>query len=181
MKEFVIVDLEATCYDRKDSDKPEGFNNEIIEIGAIKLDSHGVEIDRFCEFLRPKNYPVISKFCNELTTITQEDINNARDAKDVLIDFFEWVGDATLISWGFYDRSQFQLDISDNELYHLIDKTEDHHSLKHLHGEWNGFRRSIGLGKALRFEKLDFDGTPHRGIDDAINIAKIFRKYINRF
>jgi len=181
MKEFVIVDLEATCYDGKDKSKPTWFKNEIIEIGAVKLDSNGVEIGRFCEFLYPKNHPVISKFCNELTTITQEDINESRSAKDVLVDFFEWVGDATLISWGFYDRSQFQLDLSDNELYHLIDKTEYHYSLKHLHGEWNGLRRSIGLGKALSFEKLEFDGTPHRGIDDAVNIAKIFRKYINKF
>jgi inhibitor of KinA sporulation pathway (predicted exonuclease) len=30
-------------------------------------------------------------------------------------------------------------------------------------------------------EGLEFEGTPHRGIDDAINIANIFRKYIDRF
>jgi inhibitor of KinA sporulation pathway (predicted exonuclease) len=76
-KTFVIVDLEATCYDKEDKTKPKNFDNEIIEIGAVKLDEKGNEIDRFSKFLKPKNHPVISKFCNELTTITQEDIDNA--------------------------------------------------------------------------------------------------------
>ena len=98
-----------------------------------------------------------------------------------LIEFFNWCGDATLISWGVYDKNQFQIDLSNNGLYHLIDKTENHYSLKHLHGEWNNLSKNIGLSKALKFENLKFDGVPHRGIDDAINIAKIFRKYLNKF
>jgi len=181
-KEFVIVDLEATCYDNKDTTKPTDFRNEIIEIGAVKLDETGKEIDRFGKFARPLKHPVISKFCNELTTITQEDIDYADELGDVLVQFFDWCNGATLVSWGFYDRSQLEKDLIANDLEYLLENIEGHQSLKHLHGEWNKLRKGgIGLGGAIKFEKLTFDGQPHRGIDDAINIANIFRKYIDRF
>lgn len=182
IKEFVIFDLEATCFDNTDTTKPVDFRNEIIEIGAVKLDETGKEIDRFGKFARPLIHPVISKFCNELTTITQEDIDNADELSDVLVEFLEWCDGATLVSWGFYDRSQMTKDLIANDLEYLLEELEGHQSLKHLHGEWNRLRKGgIGLGSALKFEKLTFDGTAHRGIDDAINIAKIFRKYIKNF
>ncbi len=34
------------------------------------------------------------------------------------------------------------------------------------------------MGGALKMEKLTLDGTHHRGIDDARNIAKIFKTNI---
>jgi 3'-5' exoribonuclease 1 len=179
---FVVFDLEATCFDNTDPMKPVDFRNEIIEIGAVKLDETGKEIDRFEKFAKPLKYPVISKFCNELTTITQEDIDNADELSGVLVEFLNWCDGATLISWGNYDKSQMSKDLISNDLDYLLPEIEDHYSLKHLHGKWNNLRRGgIGLGGALKFEKLHFDGQPHRGIDDAINIAKIFRKYIDRF
>lgn len=181
-KEFVVFDLEATCYREGDPKRPKDFINEIIEIGAVKLDSDGNEIDRFSKFARPLTHPVISEFCNELTTITQEDIDSAEELGDVLAQFVEWVNGAILISWGFYDRKQMERDLIANDLEYLMESLESHQSLKHLHGSWNNLRRGgIDLGGAIKFENLEFDGTAHRGIDDAINIAKIFRKYIERF
>lgn len=180
-KEFVVLDLEATCYN-SEIGRPIDFVNEIIEIGAIKLDENGKEIGRFAKFTKPLKFPVISKFCNELTTITQNDIDYADDLSDVLVEFFNWVDGATLISWGNYDRTQLQKDLIRNDLEYLLEETEKHFSLKHLHGQWNKLRRGgIGVSGALKFEKLVFEGTAHRGIDDAINITKIFRKYIDRF
>ena len=185
MKTFVIFDLEATCYDdsRKDEVKPYGFVNEIIEIGAVKLDDTGKEIDRFSKFAQPKDFPVLSNFCKELTTITQEDIDNAYMIKFVLDEFISWCDDSILISWGHYDKKQLIYDLKNNSVNYYDDFFDNHHSLKHLHAEWNNLKkkRGIGMGGALRMEGLTLEGTHHRGIDDAINIAKIFRKYIDRF
>lgn len=65
MKKIVIFDLEATCYDgnRKDEIKPEGFDNEIIEIGAVMLDETGKEISRYSSFAKPKLFPKIPYLC----------------------------------------------------------------------------------------------------------------------
>lgn len=181
-KTFIIVDLEATCYENTDPKRPKNFVNEIIEIGAVKLDHTGKEIDRFSKFLKPKVHPVISDFCHELTTITQDDIDYADDASIVLDEFADWVGTSQLISWGLYDKNQLEKDFKLNGLSDCLHILEDHESLKHLHGGWNNLRKGgIGMGGALKLEGIKLEGTHHRGIDDAINIAKIFRKYIHKF
>ena len=175
-KVYIILDLEATCYER--GEKPEGFVNEIIEIGAVKVDENYEYIDEYCKFLKPKNHPIISKFCNELTTITQEDIDKAEDARDVLIDFFEWCKEdgkeVVYVSWGFYDKNQFKYDLRINKLDKEIINDSNHISFKHLYGKVNRVK-PMGLKKACYREKIDFEGTHHRGIDDAKNILKVLK------
>lgn len=193
-KIFIVYDLEATCYDKNDQTKPKGFQNEIIEIGAVKCDEHGNVIDQFCQFLRPKKYPIVSKFCTDLTTITQDDINFAMHADIVIMEFFRWAYDTDrdpqawlentiFISWGLYDKRQMRDDLRLNGLNVNLINDDNHRSLKHLHSEWNklNYPKGVGLGSACKFEKIEFTGQPHRGIDDARNVAKIFKKYIDRF
>lgn len=186
MKRFVIFDLEATCYDnnRKDETKPLCFKNEIIEIGAVKLDESGNEIGRFAKFAKPKLFNKLSKFCTELTTIEQSHIDNADELRDVLVEFLDWCDGCTLISWGNYDKTQMLSDMERNDLMqsNYLAILDDHYSLKHLHGKWNNLKRGgVGMGRALKLEGLVLEGIHHRGIDDALNIAKIFKKYIERF
>lgn len=182
---YIIFDLEATCYDRGSSleTPPKDFVNEIIEIGAVKLNNKGEQIDVFSKFCKPKLFPYISEFCTSLTTITQEDIDKADDLKDVLEDFMNWCEDGMLISWGAYDKSQTNKDLIRNDLEVYLDKLENHKNLKKLHGEWNNLnkKKGVGLSKALTYEGLKFKGTHHRGIDDALNISEIFKKYIHKF
>lgn len=176
---YIILDLEATCYER--GQKPIGFSNEIIEIGAVKLDENFNILDEYNKFLKPKNHPIISQFCNELTTINQDDIDNADDAKDVLIDFFNWsnnqVGKVVYMSWGFYDKNQFRYDLKINKLNIELINDNNHRSLKHEYGKLHRIK-PCGLQKACRRENIVFEGTAHRGIDDAKNIVKIFKTMI---
>jgi 3'-5' exoribonuclease 1 len=182
-KYFVIFDLEATCYGNGE-ESPDGFFNEIIEIGALKLDPDGNVVDKFSKFSKPKYFPKISKFCNELTTITQSDIDYSDDISIVLEEFMIWSIDSHYVSWGFYDKTQIIKDLIRNDLETYIERIEDNHSsLKHLHAQWNKLKRNrgVGMNKALVMEGLELDGTHHRGIDDAINISKIFLKYRDKF
>lgn len=185
MKKYIIFDLEATCYDNRgeyDEVKPKDFVNEIIEIGAVMIGEDGSELGRFSKFAKPLLYPTISKFCNDLTTITQEDVDNADNLKDVIKEFIDWCDGGTLVSWGFYDQTQMSKDMIRNDLEYLMDKIEDHYSLKHLYSDWNGLRKKgVGMKKALSLEGIELTGTHHRGIDDAINISKIFVNYLDKF
>lgn len=180
MKNFIIFDLEATCYMK---DAPDGFFNEIIEIGAIKIDSTGKEIDRFSKFLKPLKFPYISDFCTELTTITQTDIDNAPDAKSVLQEFLDFIDkDSLLVSWGYYDINQLTHDLKLNRIEH---QSLEHRSFKHDYAKINNFtgkrKNGIGVKRALQNENMEFVGQHHRGIDDAINIKNIFLKYIDLY
>lgn len=181
-KTYIIFDLEATCYNNRDTSetKPRGFKNEIIEIGAVKVDDKGNVLDEFSKFLKPLKFQKVSKFCTELTTITQDDIDYADDAKDVLTDFIEWMGDSVLVSWGVYDKRQLRQDLKINGLDKELVNDTNHRSLKHEYAVFNGLRKKgIGLGGAIKREGLTFQGTAHRGIDDAKNILRIFRLYLD--
>ncbi|WCK57004.1 exonuclease domain-containing protein (plasmid) [Aneurinibacillus sp. Ricciae_BoGa-3] len=171
---YIVFDLEATC------DKNKTIENEIIEIGAVKVNERGELVDTFQRFVKPILNPVLTDFCKNLTKIRQEDVDSAKGFPDVIQVFREWIGtDYILCSWGFYDKKQ----IKEESLLHRLDSkwAESHISLKHQYKKIRNLERPIGTGAALKKEGFTFDGTPHRGIDDAKNIAKIFVKYLERW
>ena len=78
---------------------------------------------------------------------------------------------------GDYDKKQLESDCH----LHGIDSEwiNPHFNIKQEYGKLKKLQRSIGLDNALSFEKMNLEGTHHRGIDDARNISKIFLKYFN--
>ncbi len=166
MHPIIILDLEATCSEKKD------IENEIIEIGAVKI-IDGKVVDTFDAFVKPVLNPVLTDFCKELTTIRQEDVDNAKGFKEVFADFMSWIGtsDFEYMSWGFYDRKQFEHDCR----MHKIDTswTANHTNIKLMFADKTKMR-PCGMDKALRLLHIPLEGTHHRGIDDAKNIAKIY-------
>jgi len=175
---YIILDLEATCWENRNS----GNKNEIIEIGAIKVNDKNEIIDEFNEFIKPKLNPELSDFCKNLTSIKQEDIDNAETFDKIIQKFKNWINlneDFYLCSWGFYDKYQF---IHDCKLHNInVDWLNNHISLKHQYTFIKGTKKHIGMGTALKIEKMNLDGFHHRGIDDARNITKIFQKYFNKW
>lgn len=176
---YVVLDLEATCWAEKGLKR----KSEIIEIGALSLDVSGELTGEFSRFVKPTLHPEISAFCTELTSITQTDVDAAQHFPEVLAAFQTWIGVGQnpyyLCSWGFYDRNQLQQDC---ELHRLGTAwLQPHISLKHQHFAIKNLKRPMGMAGALYVEGFTLDGTHHRGIDDARNIVKIFRKYLGQW
>ncbi|MFN0202530.1 MAG: exonuclease domain-containing protein [Bacteroidia bacterium] len=178
---YIIVDLEATCWDKATA--TERKPNEIIEIGAVCVNDKQEIVGEFAAFIQPILNPILSDFCKELTTITQEEVDAAEKFPVVVEKFQTWIAsfdtEYLLCSWGQYDKGQFRHDCL---LHHLpTNWLENHISVKHQYAK---IRRKIGLvgmGKALKAEGFTLEGTHHRGIDDARNITKIFIKYFDRW
>jgi len=166
---YIVFDLEATC-----GPKYENIRNEIIEIGAVKLSKDLDVIDTFSEFVKPILNPTLTKFCIDLTTISQDDVDKADKFPIVLEKFKYWIGDEyLLLSWGAYDKKQF---ISDCDLHKKpIEWVLKHVNLKGLYANKNNIQQ-MGMVRALNREGILPEGIHHRGIDDAINISKIFIK-----
>ena len=171
---YIVFDLEATCWKHRDQTP-----NEIIEIGAVKVNAIGLIIDEFQSFVRPKVHPTLSDFCTQLTSISQEQIDQAPTFDQVIHDFKPWIGvgteDYLLCSWGFYDRKQLRLD---SDLFEMDKRWINKHiSVKHQHHKLANTSRPLGMAEALELEGIPLNGTHHRGIDDARNITRIFQKY----
>ncbi len=175
---WIILDLEATCWkDRRK--KP----NEIIEIGALCVDNTREVLEEYQTFVQPQVHPVLSDFCTELTSITQEMVANAPPYPDAHRAFTSWIrgfeDEYVLCSWGFYDRKQLA---SDCTLHGLDTEWLNRHiSLKHQYPRIAGTDRKQGIKAVLKQEQLPMEGTHHRGIDDARNINKVFLKYFGQW
>lgn len=165
---YLVVDLEATCDDLGSIPRHE---SEIIEIGAVLVD--GTSLRTIAEqmlFVRPRLHP-ITPFCTKLTTITPEMVEDAfefRKAADRLAAF----GDGALFcSWGAYDRNQLAADAARHGIASPLGP--DHWNLKTAFANAIGLRRGLGTHGAFTRVGLVPEGTHHRAIDDARNIARL--------
>lgn len=178
---FIVFDLEATCWE--DDTQLKRHTQEIIEIGAVLILENGEEDGSYQSFVRPKHHPNLSNFCMNLTSITQIDVNRAGFFPDVIEDFKEWFDfydeeeEYRLCSWGAFDKKALERDC---RLHGLDpDWCEHHINLKQQYASFKGLRKEIGLKSAVEREGFEFEGTHHRAISDAENLAKIFVKYLN--
>lgn len=177
---YIIYDLEATCWEHP----PPGFVQETIEIGAYKVNQYGEVRGKFNRFIRPSVHPVLSPFCRELTTITQQDVNRADLFPVVIEEFMNWgriddEGAYVLCSWGSFDRKMFEHDCKLHRLEH--EWTARHANLKEQYRIMKRLHSGIGLRKAVEKEDILFTGQHHRGISDAENLVKLFLKYLGNW
>jgi len=177
MKTLVIFDLEATCWENR-----EGKQNEIIEIGAVRVGRDtGNIIDTFDIFVKPRTNPTLSDFCKELTSIRQQDVDLGYDFVPAMFQFNQYLDkydDDHIMAWGYYDRNQIMRESADKnaDIIELETKlTNKYLNIKNQFAHTFGVKR-CGIVKALNILKLKFEGTHHRGIDDCENIARIYRK-----
>ncbi|NLC42948.1 MAG: PolC-type DNA polymerase III [Clostridiales bacterium] len=84
---YVVLDIETTGLD--------SVNNEIIEIGAVKIKDRKV-IDSFQSFVRPER--AVPGNITELTGITQDMVVNAPSIEKVLPDFLTFCNNAVLVA-----------------------------------------------------------------------------------
>ena len=176
---FLIVDVESTCgpdVKREDS--------EIIEIGYVALarDMHKVHVNYV--FIRPIKHPQLTDFCKNLTHISQADVDNSIDYPDALRymsdDLYgltnKRLDELIMVSWGKYDREMFVQCGLQHHLEHPY-PFMGHINLKREYAIVNHLKsKGMGLQHALEHAGLQFQGSPHRGVDDALNVSRIMIK-----
>ncbi|WP_300493099.1 3'-5' exonuclease [uncultured Methylophaga sp.] len=175
---ILVVDLEATCWQDKiiSPGRPQTVDEmEIIEFGCTLAQTDGIIIDSRSFMVRPVKHPILSTFCTELTTITQQDVDAAPPYLEAVKQIDEWLSPYSLFawgSWGNYDRKQLDAE-SRHHGQTPIFGYSPHLNLKPFWRKGRANARRGGLQNALKFHDLPFVGTEHRGIDDALNIAKL--------
>lgn len=168
---ILIIDLEATCWNDR---PPRGQESEIIEIGVCIMDAKTGKISQNEGILVKPQFSKVSLFCTELTSITQQMLDDEgiflEDALDILrVEYNS--EDLTWASYGNYDLNMLQNQARRfNVDYPLSD---DHINVKTLFAQLHPIRKSVGMDRALKELKFPLVGTHHRGIDDVKNIAKI--------
>lgn len=177
---ILVVDLEATCWENNVDglDRRQTVDDmEIIEFGCVLAKTSGRIVDTRSFLVRPQVHPKLSSFCTHLTTITQKDVDASPIYDDVVKQIDTWLATYDLFawgSWGQYDKNQIEAERRRHNRCPAFNYLP-HINLKKLWRKDNGTGKSRkgGLRSALSFHDLTFEGTQHRGIDDARNIAKL--------
>ena len=171
-RHLLLIDFEATCCDQGSVPR---HQMEIIEFGAVMVDAASLAtLSEFESFVRPVRHPQLTPFCTQLTSITQADVDAAPTFAEVLTRLKPWLyqhPDFVFCSWGDYDRHQLQQDCDFHRLPNPIGAP--HLNVKRLFSERQGLQKKLGLNEAVARAGLRFEGTHHRGIDDARNIARL--------
>ena len=174
--EYVVVDFEwnQSPYGKNTSNKHLPF--EIIEIGAVKLNEKGEEIDRFDEVIKPKVYKKMHHVTKCLTGITEKDLSQGRAFPKILMDFMLWCGDDFMFcTWGNLDLLELQRNMKFYHLEDLLVGPIKYYNVQKLfrifYDEENG---AASLEYAVDFLKIKRGGNFHRAINDAEYTAEIF-------
>ncbi len=176
---FIVLDLEATCWQGNHMNR----EPEIIELAAYTVNGYRDWLDSFQKFIRPTAHPRLSAYCLELTGIRQEHVDKAKRFDKVFPDFMEWIEGhdqpQLICTWGDKDMDIIRAECRTHDIdISTLPKSID---LKAQYAKMHQLTREAGLQKALEYAEIDFEGSPHRAVDDAYNTAKLFLKYMDRW
>lgn len=168
---ILVIDIESTCWDG--GFPPKGQMNDIIEIGLCRLEvSSGRRLEKRSILVRPER-SVVSRFCTELTTLTQEQVSSGMAFKDAckLLEDEYLSQERVFASFGDYDRRQFDRQCRDQGVRYPFGPT--HLNVKSLFAIARALPSEVGLPQAMALLGLPLEGIHHRGHDDAWNIAAV--------
>jgi len=180
LDKILVVDVEATCWDKKEQ---EGKTNEIIEIGICELDKLPTGeyfINHHEGFLVTPQHSTVSDYCQKLTGISQQMLDESsitfENACRILHNKYN-SNQYMWASYGDYDCYMFAQQCKREHVDYPFSRT--HMNVKNLFALLHQFPREVGMVEALRYMEIPLEGTHHRGGDDAFNIAKLFAQLLN--
>lgn len=176
LDKILVIDLEATCWE---GDPPPGQTSEIIEIGLCVMDVATGEREKPRAILVKPQRSTLSDFCIQLTTLTPEMLAGGADFKDAcaLLEEEYQSHRRTWASYGDYDRLQFMAQCEAWGVDYPFGRT--HINVKNLLALQKGLKREVGLHRAMDLLDKPFEGTLHRGMDDAWNIAAVLDRVLH--
>lgn len=179
--EYVILDFE---FNGVYSDKLKRYFNEIIDIGAIKVNQDMKIIDEFSVLVKPVVGKNVNKYVQNLTQLTMEELTvNGIPFQKMVSKLKDFISDATLITWGISDMQV----LSDNYKYffgtgnlgfikrflNLQSYCEEKLNL--------GSSQKLGLSTALNSLNIEVDqGKVHQAIYDSFLAYECFKRLFNR-
>lgn len=156
MNKIIIIDLECTCWDDTDINPQ---YQEIIQIGICELDLLTLTISKLKSFIVKPKFSKVSKYCEELTGLTQHDVDNGLTLEEAykLIKAEYKPRDALWGAWSHWDLEMFGIENKRHDLQPIF---------------WEGrFVNLKTMWHMLAPKVYNIDVKDMNGLDDATQIA----------
>jgi len=158
------------------------YPNEIIQIGAVKLDEELQQAGTFNRLVKPSLYARISPYITELTGITSEMLQSEDGFSHVYNDFIEFIGDedTILCVWGMSDMKELYRSVKYHNLDEnlLPDKYINIQPYASVHlGQPK--KKLLRLSYCIEAMGIEIAAPFHDALHDALYTAQIFKKLYN--
>lgn len=175
--DYVVLDLEWNqASDNRDA-RSRLLTFEIIEIGAVKLNSRMEIIDTFQELVCPQVYEEMHSVTERLIGIHMEELQGQRKFTEVAGDFLKWCGtDFMFGTWGPQDLTELQRNMRFFGMEPLGTGPVRFYDIQKLFSiayEDQKSRRSLEY--AVDFLNIEKDGAFHRALSDAWYTARVLQ------
>ena len=175
---YIVIDLE---WNGSWSKKAHGYFNEIIEVGAVKVDEQMRVVDEFRAAIKPVVSKKLSTIVTDLTNITAEELEDGTTFTGMMRQLSKWMGKepSTVLTWSTTDL----LVLMENCRYFYgrqqIPFLKNYMDFQVYAQQRMGVDTSQQLGLARAGEMLGIpedDMSLHRALDDSKLTAAILQK-----
>ena len=178
-KRYICIDLEMTEFQAVQRSFIPGANGEVIQFGAVMLDENYNMISKFSSYVKP-SYSSVTPHIQELTGITNRNLEGADDFITVFDKFSYWrgEGDITTFCWSNADFNQLwcELESKGRHRYDLFACLRNFVDLQKIFGKLVSSKVSVSLESAMKLLQMDYKGQIHTAYSDSFNTARILHK-----
>lgn len=180
VKQYIFFDFEMLC-----SNRGMPFNEmEGIRLGAVKYNLETESVTYFDRYIRPKSRKPLSRFCKQLTGISDLDLVDADDFKTVLEQFLTWIGGikkSRFFSWSPSDLLRLKYDAEIHDIANAtINKIEKRYVDFQAIFTKRVTKNNFSVENALQIYGLAFVGEKHNPMYDAYNTLRIYLSFLNQ-
>ena len=189
---YIVMDLEFNYPETRYRSERNGvrLNEEITEIGAVKLDDDLNEVDRYQCYVKPTAYTRMNKKVEEVTEITTDMMWQGKPFEEAATEFLAWCNagspgsgteespsggtEPVFITWSGTDI----VVLEDNMLYHGMD-IDDLPECYDIQLMFDDQVTQDGRNAALNYAIWKFGikmDSAHDALNDAANTAEVFRR-----
>lgn len=174
--DYIILDLEWNSGYCK---KKQGYINEIIEWGAVRLDERMKLIGQFSMFIRPAITRRLNPTVRRLTHLTNEDLTHGAPFAYAASKFARFAQNSVIMSWSTSDLNALQT----NYEYHTGSRRIP---FLHFYADVQaycqsrlglGIKNQLSLSAAAEQAAVSVEDIPlHRAVGDSILTARILQR-----
>lgn len=188
---FIIIDLEFNNLNGINKYYPDIFNknpelkdiqieNEIIEIGAIKLDKYMKPLAEYKAYIRPSIIPILNPKVLEITKISESDLESGISFEEGIDGLKNLIDEDDIIcSWAKDDITE----IITNAVYHKYEDLKwlkNYLDIQEYSTKILAHKKSLSLKNALDELKIRIDKEKlHDALNDAVYTSYVFKRIYN--
>lgn len=175
---YIILDLEwnQSAKGKKYENRELPF--EIIQIGAVKLNTAGEVLDSFNRVICPTVYKKLHSAVKEVVALTDQELKAGMSFQEAFLHLMQFCGDEYIFcTWGSQDLWQLQQNMAFYHIENAFPRVMQYYDVQKLFSivfEDGKLRRTVEHAvDVFAFEK---DLMFHSAVNDAFYVARIFQR-----